>query len=114
MIRSLFISIFLFFSLFSNCAQVEDTVPVNDAQSQIYAAAKFAADRCNTPIPSPPILVINAPVKRNLDLCTISITRTGCPFLGYPIACTLIYLDRDPGNIPWWANFNALSRQQIR
>lgn len=96
-----------------NCA-TEDTVAINDAQSQIYSAAKFAADKCNTPLPNPPLLVVSEPIKRNLDLCTIAITRTGCPFLGYPLICTLIYLDKDSGDIPWWLNFNGFSREQIK
>jgi hypothetical protein len=96
------------------CAPGVEKVDVSDAQSQIFAAAKFAADKCGTPIPEPPLIVVNDPVKRNLDLCTISITRVGCPFTGYPITCTLIYLQKDPGDIPWYLNFNELSKQQIK
>ncbi|TGN13128.1 hypothetical protein EHS11_04295 [Leptospira ilyithenensis] len=109
------ILILLFFlGTFMQCASQEDTVPVNEAQSQVYAAAKFAAEKCGTPIPNPPLIIVNPPLQRNLDLCSISITRVGCPFVGFPIACTLIYLQKDPGNIPWYANFNELSKQQIK
>ncbi len=96
-----------------NCAPGEETVDVNDAQSQVLAAAKFAADKCGTPIPQPPLIILDSPVKRNLDLCTISITRTGCPFNAYPLPCLLIYLQKDPGDIPWYINFNELSKQKI-
>ncbi len=100
-------------SLLISCA-AEDRVPTNEAQSQLYAAAKFAADRCGTPIPEPYFLILNEPIRRNLDLCTISITRTGCPFSGYPLPCALIYLENDPGDLPWYLNFNELSKQQIK
>lgn len=96
------------------CAPAEDRIPTNDAQSQLYAAAKFAAEKCGTPIPEPVFLILNEPIKRNLDLCTISITRTSCPFTGYPLPCVLIYLEKDPGDLPWYLNFNELSKQQIR
>ncbi|WP_411823833.1 hypothetical protein [Leptospira sp. 'Mane'] len=109
------ILLFLFsFAIFLQCMAQEDRVPVDEAQSQVYAAAKFAADKCGTGIPNPPLLIVSPPLKRNLDLCSISITRVGCPFVGFPIACTLIYLQKDPGNIPWYANFNELSKQQIK
>ncbi|TGN17291.1 hypothetical protein [Leptospira idonii] len=111
---SLFVVASFMLAGFISCAPGEDRVAVNDAQSQIYAAAKFAADKCGTPIPEPAILVINEPLKRNLDLCTISLTRVGCPFVGFPITCLLIYLEKDPGDIPWYMNFNELSKQQIK
>lgn len=98
----------------TSCAQTDEVVDVSDAQSQILAAAKFAADKCGTPIPEPFLLVVNDPIKRNLDLCTISITRTGCPFTGYPLPCLLIYLQKDPGDIPWYINFNGISKVQIK
>lgn len=67
------------FAIFMQCAAQEDRVPVNEAQSQVYAAAKFAAEKCGTPIPNPPLIIVNPPLKRNLDLCSVSITRVGCP-----------------------------------
>jgi hypothetical protein len=97
-----------------NCAPGEETVEINDAQSQVYAAAKFAADRCGTRIPEPFLIIVTKPIKRNLDLCTISLTRTGCPFVGYPLPCVLIYSQKDPGDIPWYINFNGISKVQIK
>ncbi len=110
------LAVILFGSIltFVSCAQGEETVEVNDAQSQIAASAKFAADRCGTRIPEPFLIVINKPLKRNLDLCTISITRTGCPFSGYPLPCLLIYSQKDPGDLPWYINFNGISKIQIK
>ncbi len=102
------------FSHFISCAQTDERVDVSDAQSQILAAAKFAADKCGTPIPEPLLLVVSDPIKRNLDLCTISITRTGCPFSGYPLPCILIYSQKDPGDLPWYINFNGISKVQIK
>ncbi|MDZ4726037.1 MAG: hypothetical protein SH817_07765 [Leptospira sp.] len=112
-----FLKIFLLITMIvfsSSCAQEEERVPVSDAQSQILASAKFSADRCGTPIPEPPLIIVSDPIKRNLDLCTISITRTGCPFTAYPLPCLLIYLQKDPGNIPWYVNFNEISKQTIK
>ncbi|MCG6144418.1 hypothetical protein [Leptospira bandrabouensis] len=107
--------VLLFLILFViNCGPGIDRVDTNDAQSQIYSAAKFAADKCGNPIPNPPLLVLNKPIQRNLDLCTIAITRTECPFLGYPLPCTLIYLEQETGEIPWYLNFNEISKTQIK
>ncbi|EOQ96893.1 hypothetical protein LEP1GSC195_3751 [Leptospira wolbachii serovar Codice str. CDC] len=107
------ISLF-FIVLAVNCGSGIDRVETNDAQSQVYAAAKFASEKCGNPIPNPPLLVLNKPVQRNLDLCTIAITRTECPFLGYPLPCTLIYLEQETGDIPWYLNFNEISKTQIK
>ncbi|MDF3819750.1 hypothetical protein P3G55_07570 [Leptospira sp. 96542] len=109
-----FFSLTLVCLLVVHCAPPIDKVDTNDAQSQIYAAAKFAADKCGTPIPQPPLIVIHDPIQRNLDLCTIAITRTECPFNGYPLPCLLIYLEKDSGDLPWYLNFNELSKIQIK
>ncbi|GBF50887.1 lipoprotein [Leptospira ryugenii] len=106
--------IFLLLPFFIACGQEAEVVDVNDAQSQIYAAAKFAADRCGSQIPNPPLIVVTKPIKRNLDLCTISITRTGCPFVGYPLPCLLIYSQNETGDLPWYVNFNGISKIQIK
>ncbi|MBM9592454.1 hypothetical protein JWG41_19920 [Leptospira sp. 201903075] len=97
-----------------HCGPSVDRVDTSDAQSQVYAAAKFASEKCGNPIPNPPLVIVNKPIKRNLDLCTISITRTECPFLGYPLPCTLIYLEQETGDIPWYLNFNEISKIQIK
>ncbi|PJZ84638.1 hypothetical protein [Leptospira harrisiae] len=99
---------------FINCGPGVDRVDTNDAQSQVYAAAKFASEKCGNPIPNPPLVIVNKPIQRNLDFCTIAITRTECPFLGYPLPCTLIYLEQETGDIPWYLNFNELSKIQIK
>ncbi|MCW7468687.1 hypothetical protein [Leptospira kanakyensis] len=111
-IRILF---FLFASgLLINCGPSVDRVETDDAQSQVYAAAKFASEKCGNPIPNPPLVILNKPIQRNLDFCTIAITRTECPFLGYPLPCTLIYLEQETGDLPWYLNFNELSKIQIK
>ncbi|MBL0955657.1 MAG: hypothetical protein IBJ01_12885 [Leptospira sp.] len=97
-----------------NCGSGVDRVETNDAQSQVYAAAKFASEKCGNPLPNPPLVIVNKPIQRNLDLCTIAITRTECPFLGYPLVCTLIYLEEETGDIPWYLNFNEISKIQIK
>ncbi|PJZ47292.1 hypothetical protein [Leptospira brenneri] len=97
-----------------NCGATVDRVDTNDAQSQVYSAAKFASEKCGNPIPNPPLVIVTKPIKRNLDLCTIAITRTECPFLGYPLPCTLIYLEQETGDIPWYLNFNEISKTQIK
>ncbi|MBM9548606.1 hypothetical protein JWG40_16390 [Leptospira sp. 201903074] len=97
-----------------HCGPGVDRVETNDAQSQVYAAAKFASEKCGNPIPNPPLVILNKPIQRNLDFCTIAITRTECPFLGYPLPCTLIYLEKETGDLPWYLNFNELSKIQIK
>ncbi|MGE8721323.1 hypothetical protein ACO2KH_07295 [Leptospira terpstrae] len=104
----------LSFGLTIHCGAGVDRVDTNDAQSQVYAAAKFASEKCGNPIPNPPLVIINKPIQRNLDFCTIAITRTECPFLGYPLPCTLIYLEKETGDLPWYLNFNELSKIQIK
>lgn len=101
-------------ALIINCGPGVDRVDTNDAQSQVYAAAKFASEKCGNPIPNPPLVIVNKPIQRNLDFCTIAITRTECPFLGYPLPCTLIYLEKETGDVPWYLNFNELSKIQIK
>ena len=105
---------FLIIAMTTNCGSGVDHVDTSDAQSQVYAAAKFASEKCGNPIPNPPLVIVNKPIQRNLDLCTIAITRTECPFLGYPLPCTLIYLEKETGDIPWYLNFNEISKTQIK
>ncbi|MBM9576130.1 hypothetical protein JWG45_03095 [Leptospira sp. 201903070] len=91
--------------LFSqNCVRPE-VVPPNDSQSQIYAAANYLANKCGTPIPAPFPLVFDDVQQKNLDLCTIAITRSECPFVSYPFACVLLYVDKPLDDIPWYLNF---------
>ncbi|EMY78545.1 hypothetical protein LEP1GSC060_3970 [Leptospira weilii serovar Ranarum str. ICFT] len=91
--------------LFSqNCAQA-DVVSPGDSQSQIYAAANYLSNKCGTPIPTPIPVVVEEVQQRNLDLCTIAITRAECPFVSYPFACVLIYVEDPLGEIPWYVNF---------
>lgn len=112
--KTTFLILFVSLVLILNCGPGVDRVPTSDAQSQVYAAAKYASEKCGNPLPNPPLVIVNEPVRRNLDLCTISITRTECPFLGYPLVCTLIYLEEETGDIPWYLNFNEISKLQIK
>ncbi|EPG66103.1 hypothetical protein ACE5IS_11760 [Leptospira wolffii] len=93
-----------FFLFFLECTR-EDTVPEGDANSQIYAAAQYLSNKCGDPLPSPFPVAIGDVQKRNLDLCSIAITKSECPFVGYPVACLLIYYDKPTGEIPWYLNF---------
>lgn len=104
--KRLFLILFIpaFSLLFLNCVR-EDTVPQGDANSQIYAAAKFVSDKCEDPLPANLPVAIGDVQRRNLDLCSIAITKSECPFVGYPIACVLIYYDKPVGEIPWYLNF---------
>jgi hypothetical protein len=99
--------------LFANCLPNNDTVPAWDAQTQINAAAEYKAKECNGPVPQPPLYVINDQIKRNLDLCSIAITRLECPFNGYPIICMGIYLEKPVPEFPWYVNFNELTKTRF-
>ncbi|WP_246032027.1 hypothetical protein [Leptospira fluminis] len=98
----IFCSILLF--VCGNCVR-QDLISQGDSNSQIYAAAEYLARKCGSPIPTPFPVAIGDIQKRNLDLCTIAITKSDCPFVSYPIACLLIYVDQPAGNIPWYTNF---------
>ncbi|MCB1143663.1 MAG: hypothetical protein H7A24_03515 [Leptospiraceae bacterium] len=107
------VSILIFLGI-SNCMMVEDMISKNDAQSQIYFAANFKAKECNTPIPEPQLLVFSDQYKRNLDLCTIAITKMDCPFDGYPIICMGIYTNKETPSIPWYLNFKELTKTKFK
>lgn len=109
-------------------------VPAWDAQSQINAAAEFKANQClrdcqtvqsaqpdiskRTPcirqLPFPPLLVLHDQDQRNLNLCSIAITRTSCPLTAYPLACLVVYVKKPVGDIPPYINFNEFSKQKFR
>ena len=115
--------------LFYNCEQ--KAVPAWDAQSQINAAAEFKAnqclrdcqnaagnnqsarDACFRILPFPPLLVFKDQIQRNLDLCSIAITRTNCPLNAYPLACFGVYTDEAIGDISPLLNFNEFSKQKF-
>ena len=95
-----------------NCS-IENTVNAFDAQSQVNAAVKFRVDKCNEDEkknnpnstvtyypPQPWLYVMNDPIQRNLDLCTIAITKSECPFLYYPLVCMFIYQKKEAGKFP--------------
>ena len=110
----------------------EKPVPAWDAQSQINAAVTYKAKACRDEcvnnaitatakadcretIPQPPLLVSTDQDSRNLNLCSVAITRTGCPFAGYPIICLGIYTTEKLGDVPWYLNFNNdLAKRQIK
>ncbi|EQA35707.1 hypothetical protein LEP1GSC047_0435 [Leptospira inadai serovar Lyme str. 10] len=92
-------------AFYSGACVREDLVSQGDSNSQIYAAAKYLATKCGDPIPTPYPVAIGDVQRRNLDLCSIAITKSDCPFVSYPIACLLIYLDKPSGDIPWYENF---------
>ncbi|TGN00120.1 hypothetical protein [Leptospira dzoumogneensis] len=83
----------------------EDTVPQGDANSQIYAAAEYLSKKCGDPIPQHFPVAIGDVQRRNLDLCSIAITKADCPFISYPAVCLWIYYDKPAGEIPWYLNF---------
>ncbi|RHX83476.1 hypothetical protein [Leptospira stimsonii] len=89
---------------FQNCVRPEVVHP-NDSQSQIYAAASYLANKCGTPIPVPFPIIVEDVQQKNLDLCSIAITRSECPFVSYPFACVLLYVDKPLDDIPWYLNF---------
>ncbi|WP_425460698.1 hypothetical protein [Leptospira gomenensis] len=102
------VSVFFFASVLSqNCVRPEVVTP-KDSQSQIYAAASFLANKCGTPIPVPFPVVVEDVQQKNLDLCTIAITKSECPFVSYPFACVLIYVDKPLDDIPWYLNFQEV------
>lgn len=106
-------------------------MPAWDAQSQINAAAVFKANeckkeclndstktdktQCTDALPQPPLYVFTDQDSRNLNLCSIAITRTNCPFNGYPIICLDIYIKKKTPDIPWYLNFNNdLAKRQLQ
>ncbi|MCB1178210.1 MAG: hypothetical protein KDK36_11565, partial [Leptospiraceae bacterium] len=106
----IYTSLLLFLALFlNNCVPYDDKISSWDAQSQLNAAVDFKAKECKTPSPQPPLYVFTDQEKRNLDLCTIAITRLTCPFNDYPIICLGIYIDSPTPDIPWYMNFNDLT-----
>lgn len=109
---------FFFFLLFTPCIfycrPAVTTVPAFDAQSQINAAADFKAKECNQEVPQPPLYIFTDQEQRNLDLCSISITRLSCPFTGYPIICMGLYLAEPIPEIPWYLNFNELTKVRFK
>jgi hypothetical protein len=95
-----------------NCLPTESKVNAWAAQSQVNAAVDFKAKECSNRAPQPPLFVFTDQEKRTLDLCTIAITRTNCPFTGYPIICLGLYYEGASPEIPWYINFNELAKQK--
>lgn len=96
------------------CTPINDKVPAWDAQTQINAAAEFKAKECSSPVPQPPLYVFTDQIQRNLDLCSIAITRTNCPFTGYPIICMGIYLSKPVSSLHWLFNFDEFAKQKFK
>ena len=88
-----------------------DTVASRDANSQLLSATSSKARECSLPIPQPILVTPNPVSKRNLDLCTIAILRSECPFVRYPSICLVIYLEEPVGAIPPYLNFNDLIKR---
>lgn len=109
---SILILLYIIF-LLVYCRPAETTVPAFDAQSQINAAADFKAKECNQPVPQPPLYVFTDQEQRNVDLCSIAITRLSCPFDGYPIICLGIYMPDPVPDIPWYLNFDELTKERL-
>nr|WP_245667263.1 hypothetical protein [Leptospira tipperaryensis] len=106
--KTFFFVLILGIMLFSqNCVRPEVVHP-NDSQSQIYAAASYLARKCGTQIPVPFPIVVEDVQQKNLDLCTIAITRSECPFVSYPFACVLLYVDKPLDDIPWYLNYQEV------
>jgi len=97
-----------------SCA--EKPIPAWEAQSQINAAVDFKTRECKQAgPPQPPLLVFTDQDSRNLNLCSVAITRTACPFEGYPIICLSIYMKDKVDDIPWYLNFNNdLAKRQLK
>ncbi|WP_078124912.1 hypothetical protein [Leptospira alexanderi] len=102
-----FISILILAAFSQNCVKSE-VVSARDSQSQIHAAANYLSNKCGNPIPTPMPFTVHNVKQRNLDICTIAITRAECPFVSYPLACVLIYVDNPIGDIPWYINFQEV------
>ncbi len=125
MIKQVFSLIFILF----NCTGPA-LIPAWEAQSQIGAAAEFRANKCQEEcrdvnkanpslcerriLPQPPLILFNDVQERNLNLCSIAITRTSCPLSTYPLACLLVYKKDNVGDIPWWVNFNQAVKDKFK
>ncbi|AKP28115.1 hypothetical protein FH589_00435 [Leptospira interrogans] len=105
--KILFGFVFILVTFSQNCVRPE-VVSASDSQSQIYAAANYLSNKCGNPIPVPMPIVVDDIQQRNLDLCTIAITRSECPFISYPFACVLIYVEEPIGEIPWYLDFQEV------
>ena len=115
--------------IFLNCSGDPALIPAWDAQSQIGATAEFRATRCqeecrtangaNSPLcerrilPQPPLLLFKDVQERNLNVCSIAITRTSCPISTYPLACIFVYSKDEAKQIPWWVNFNEAAKRKF-
>ncbi len=97
-----------------NCVPYEEKISAWNAQTQVNAAVDFKAKQCNSFAPQPPLYVFTDQVQRNLDLCTIAITRMECPFNEYPIICLGIYTESETPEIPWYINFNELTKVRFK
>ncbi|WCL48684.1 hypothetical protein [Leptospira sp. GIMC2001] len=95
-----------------NCVQ-QDLVDRDEAYNEIYFALNYKSRECGREIPPLPLILLEDVSRRNLDLCTISITRTDCSEGDYPITCLLLYIEDDVQDIPWYFNFNDLSKRKI-
>ncbi|ASV13467.1 hypothetical protein [Leptospira santarosai] len=98
----------LILAMFSQNCKKSEVVSAGDSQSQIYAAANYLSNKCGNPIPTPMPFIVQGVKQRNLDICTIAITQSECPFISYPLACVLIYVDNPIGDIPWYINFQEV------
>ena len=93
----------------------DNTVSVDDAHNQIYFSVQFKKKQCNpSSEPLTPLVIVEPPLKRHLDLCTIAITENQeCPFNNYPLACMMVYIHKDTP-IPWYISFKDTLSKQIQ
>lgn len=76
----------VFILLSFRCVVEDDTVPTDDAYSEIYSAIQFKARQCGT-MPGYLLPIPKTPPSYGTRLCSLSILRQDCPFSDYPIFC---------------------------
>lgn len=81
----------IFFSV-SGCIIEKDDISNQDAYSQLYSAIDYKAEVCGQK-PGYFLILPGEPTQYEVDLCSITIVRSECPFNDYPLFCLELYGD---------------------
>lgn len=83
-------SLLLLTALLTACIQKDNTIPLEDAYSEIHAAISVRIGRCGNQ-PGYPLLILDSPPSYGLRLCSLLIIQGECPFNDYPVGCIEMY-----------------------
>ena len=87
----LVITLIIAYIALSGCIEKDD-LSNQDAYSQLYAAIDYRAGVCGER-PGYFLILPGEPTQYEVDLCSISIIRSECPFNDYPLFCLELYGD---------------------